>query len=772
MIYFIKYKTFFCFIFLATGIYLQKNLELGYPVIAVITLLSIFPLILKIKNSWALIFLPLGLLICPSYKPSEGLIEYLNKKVIMEGTVLDMQLREKNTRMIVKAKRIYHKEKIVSVNDKILIYSKKHPENIYNGTRIKIQNIKLNPIKNFKNPGAFDLKSHYSLKGIFFSGFVNTKKQIVPLGRDPNYSTFLFQINKLRKEFANLIRKNITYPESEIIAALTIGMRSAIPQTLRERFTALGISHILAISGLHIGIIAYIFYSTFKWLLKRSEYVLLKFSVHKISALLTIAPVFLYTAVTGFATSSVRAFIMITIYLLSILCGKEEQKINSLGFAGIIILFVNPFSLFELSFILSFTAVFSILVSGNIYPFKSTTLSDKTLSAIKATTAATIGTFPMVVNSFGYLPILSIPTNLLIVPFIELFIIPLGLVSLLLYLLTEKEALFLLRIDEKLISVLLEATKLLDHKFTYLSFPKLSTVEILLYLILWMIFLKNTKKSFTRYICIIALLGLLTLNLWNPKSLLRYKDELRISCLDAGYKNVQVVELPSGKTILINGGYSLYSTSDYIEKTVITHYLLQEGITSIDYLIITSTDKSHINGAKTILKRFKVHNIWTNGEKLDGELWKLIREKRVKWKNILYEVNSFTLDKVRFEFVKPRGKFQVFDYRYPLPLVIKISYGKISFLTGELLDNSYVQKEISHLYPKWVRANILYLETINLESKTNFIPLVNPSYLICKKCLTNQIEKTKVFDIEQQGMIGIKTDGTNVSISSYLGKDI
>ncbi len=144
---------------------------------------------------------------------------------------------------------------------------------------------------------------------------------------------------------------------------------------------------------------------------------------------MTILPIFLYTAVAGFSTSTVRAFIMISLYLLSIVIGKEEYRVNTLSAAALIILLWHSWSLFEVSFQLSFAAVFGILIAHKFYPFKFNTLKDKFYSLLKTTVAATLVTFPLVANSFGVLPLVSIPANLISVPLVEFIIVPISLLS-------------------------------------------------------------------------------------------------------------------------------------------------------------------------------------------------------------------------------------------------------------------------------------------------------------------------------------------------------
>ena len=91
------------------------------------------------------------------------------------------------------------------------------------------------------------------------------------------------------------MRTNFQSPESEILNAITIGEKRGIPQDTRTEFSKAGVAHVLAISGLHVGAVALAFYFLIKWLLKRSEYMLLRFQVPRLAAALTILPIFLYT---------------------------------------------------------------------------------------------------------------------------------------------------------------------------------------------------------------------------------------------------------------------------------------------------------------------------------------------------------------------------------------------------------------------------------------------------------------------------------------------
>jgi competence protein ComEC len=127
-------------------------------------------------------------------------------------------------------------------------------------------------------------------------------------------------------EFGNFVRKKSPFPQSEILNALTIGDQGSVPSELRNQFSKSGINHIISISGLHVAAVALVFYVMIKWILKRSEFLLLRFQVPRLKAALTIIPVFMYMALAGFATPAVRASIMAAVYLISIVIGRGEIK--------------------------------------------------------------------------------------------------------------------------------------------------------------------------------------------------------------------------------------------------------------------------------------------------------------------------------------------------------------------------------------------------------------------------------------------------------------
>jgi competence protein ComEC len=399
------------------------------------------------RNLSFLLFIPLGLAFSANSQliPENNVLNFAGGKIDLEGVLYKSpESRESGTRLYLDTSNIVRDNVSEYVSGKVIIHSLENVESLAYGDKVRFLNVTLRPIDNFKNPGGFDLRRFYERQGIYARGFIDGEDSIISFGRAKSYSRILNSIDTLRIRFGSYVRKTYPSPESAILNALTIGEKSAVPKEIRTEYSRAGVAHVLAISGLHVGAVAIAFFFLVKWLLKRSEYILLRYQVPVLAAALTIVPVFLYTAVAGFSTSTVRAFIMIGLYLLSIVLGKEEYRVNTLSAAALIILIWHPWALFEISFQLSFAAVLAILLAHRLYPFKFHTLEDKLKSLIKTTVAASLFTFPIIANSFGILPLVSIPANLILVPLVEFIIVPLSLISFVGYLIsTDIGALFI-----------------------------------------------------------------------------------------------------------------------------------------------------------------------------------------------------------------------------------------------------------------------------------------------------------------------------------------
>ena len=210
-----------------------------------------------------------------------------------------------------------------------------------------------------------------------------------------------------RHELIGRLRKSSLSDESKgLVAAMSLGDRSAVSRDTRETFNATGAAHVLALSGLHLSII----YSLLMFLFWH-------FRHGKVGLLVVLPVIWLYVMLVGMPVSAVRAAVMLTVCGLCTLLDRKAVSLNSLSFSALLLLFFNPMSLWDVSFQLSFVSVSSILV---FYPTFYRWLRIRRLSWLSSmlavSLAAQLGTVSLLLHYFGRFSTYFLVTNLLVVP--------------------------------------------------------------------------------------------------------------------------------------------------------------------------------------------------------------------------------------------------------------------------------------------------------------------------------------------------------------------
>ena len=197
-----------------------------------------------------------------------------------------------------------------------------------------------------------------------------------------------------------------------VVAAMTLGDKSQLTNELRKTYAITGASHILALSGLHLGII----YTLLSLLLSRRRWWI-------VSQVVIIVCIWLYVFLVGMTVSVVRSAVMITVYALLSLGHRDKMSVNTLAFAAIVMLLFNPLSLFDVGFQSSFLAVLAILLFYPLFegvwpqPFLMDHRVFKWLwTMLSVSCAAQIGVAPLIVYYFGRFSCFFLLTNLLVVP--------------------------------------------------------------------------------------------------------------------------------------------------------------------------------------------------------------------------------------------------------------------------------------------------------------------------------------------------------------------
>jgi competence protein ComEC len=345
-------------------------------------------------------------------------------------------------RFVLRADTLSYKKVSHPVTGKIRVTVRGPGPAVARGDRVVFRS-RLRAIRNFNNPGGFNYKRYMTFKGIWRTAYTNgSRLQVVQKRTSKDLSQ---RFDDARSAMAALIERAGGGSSAGVLKALIIGDRAAIPAKLRDTFNRAGVGHILAISGLHIGIVATVAFFFFQKLLCFVKPFLWRAWTRKGAAIFSLVPVCIYGLISGMSPSTQRAVIMVTAFLMTFLVERERDGVNTLALAAFIILIVYPPSVFTISFQLSFMAVLSILYGLSCTqpapPIRAKStgagigfqLRRKLLTFFLVSFFAICGTLPLVMLYFNQISVIGLLANAVVVPLVGFFVIPCGLLALFIY---------------------------------------------------------------------------------------------------------------------------------------------------------------------------------------------------------------------------------------------------------------------------------------------------------------------------------------------------
>lgn len=559
--------------------------------------------------------------------------------ILVEGIVEKPPHRSyEKTRIIIRSEKVIISNRVISVQGNLITHIKEKSEPIMLGDRIRLW-CRLKAPHGFRNPGVFSYERHLAFENIYTIALLKSDRAWVKIGEGFK-NPILLRIEKWRQWIRDFLEREANPECSGIFKALVLGEQQYVLDNVKENFINTGIAHLLAISGDHLGIVALISFSLFLWLFKRSELLLLSVDIKKLAAFLTIPCIILYTFIAGSGISIIRATLMVCIFFFSILFNRERNLLYTLGLSAFIILILSPSSLYDVSFQLSFLAVFSILYlapkvfeglrSKTFIRDSSKGWRKKILNYLKisliVTTLATLGTAPFVVLHFNRISIIGILTNILAIPWVGFLIVPLSLFASFLSFFFYPIATILIHVNDILtISFLRIISFFSSFPYACLNITTPTFFEmIIFYTILSLsIHIKKNERIRLLFISLLILL-IIDIGYWEVKGF--FKKDLTITFLDVGHGDSILVEFPKGKRMLIDGG-GLYQDDFDIGKNVIAPFLYKKKIRNIDILVLTHPDPDHFKGLRYIVSKFSIGEFWSNGLREESEAYIQLEEK-------------------------------------------------------------------------------------------------------------------------------------------------
>lgn len=402
-----------------SGVFLSSFFKISFPLILVLSIFALFSISIFWREKEILVFgfcilffisgiFRFQMIFAENEKIQIRKFNDSDIGITLVGTVVsEPELEDKIQKLILEVQEIWVSEKISTTKkEKVYILTNKYPLYQY-GDKLRVSGKLENPPK----IGNFDWQKYLEKEKIFSQ----MKFPEIELIEKNQGNFILAKIFDLKERMRKIIHRNLPFPQSTILAAMILGDKSQIPKDLREKMGKSGISHISAISGLHVTVLSSLLLTFFLGLgFWRQQAIFLSLFF------LTLFVIF-----TGFQPSAIRATIMGEIFLLSQYFGREFSSFRILFLVCAIMLFQNPFLLrYDLSFQLSFLAMLGIV---SLFPilreiFKKFPNPFQLRDLFLITISAQYFTFPILIYNFDYFSLFSFLTNILIVPLLPLII--------------------------------------------------------------------------------------------------------------------------------------------------------------------------------------------------------------------------------------------------------------------------------------------------------------------------------------------------------------
>lgn len=619
------------------------------------------------------------------------------------------------------------KEKLVGSyyfkNDEYKFFKKK----VNIGSSVIVKGKLVSP-KNNTVPYLFNYKKYLYNKRVYYTLKIDNIKIL-----KENSNSFIKLKNKVIKHVNS-------YKDSTYLYAFILGKTELISDEVLTSYRENGISHLFALSGLHVSI----FSSILLFILKK-----LRFK-EILNYVLIFIFLLLFSFITGFSPSILRATLLFFLLSINKVFYLNIRTLDILYLVFIILVIINPFIIYNLSFILSFTAAFFLIFSSDLLKGKN-----YFVSLFKVSLLSYFASLPLSIYYFGYTNLLGTILNLVFVPLVSFVVFPLTLLT------------FIISKFYSILNIttnLLESLSLLFNKFKIIIyFPRINLIFVFIYLSILMLYIKFKKK-----ICLYLIIVLLIFFKIRP-----YMDNnTYIYYIDVGQgDSILVVTQHLNKTILIDTGGIVSFNENYksnIVKNKTIPFFRRIGINKVDYLFLTHGDYDHAGEANELLSNFCVKKVFINKGNINNI------EKKINNKEVLM-LKNFVIDNIKVNSLNNNVfnnendnstvlLFNIYDYKF-------LFMGDASIKTEEYLLNNYILPNVDILK---VGHHGSYTST-----STDFINVIKPKYSVISvgenniykhpnKNVLDILDNTKLFRTDVDGTIEVKISKKGYKIKTYV----
>jgi competence protein ComEC len=712
-----------CGLLLGSLLVLSEAALLNSSLITIILLVTLFTamyLLYQRVSSWLIVLPMLVVGFCMTSLVASWQLSYAfpaeleSQSLKLDGTVVSLvDKSEQGIRFLFKAddsKLLDAKSSTVNADSvlaqqwsglvRLGVYQ--NPPPIKAGERWRLE-VRLKRPNGFANPSGFDYEKWLFSQGIMATGYVRSSPANERIEAAPWYS-----IHAWRAQIHDQITRLVNRQESQaIMLALTIADKNLLSTEQWDTLRATGTNHLMAISGLHIGLVAgfgvllvwaiwWCFPQLSLWIPQRIA-----------GSVLGVLLATVYALLAGFTIPTQRALVMVIVALVLMAYRYHYSPSRVLALAMIAVILWDPLAVMSVGFYLSFAAV------GFILWTLSRSAQAPKFQMLRLQAALSLLMLPLGLLFFGEGSLVSPIANLIAIPWVSLIVVPFSLLAVVLASISETLAVFAfqfvaLHLDG--LFVVLDALAVLPHATVHFShLPLWLSLGILLAGILWLL-----PRGLTwRYAAGLLLLPLLLFQVVRPSQ----SGDFWLTVLDVGQGLAIVVET-SGHTLVYDTGDKTSDSFD-LGRMVLVPYLQYRAIDSVDTLIVSHDDRDHSGGVQSVLKMMPVERFYSSREGLTPERSNLLCQQGQSWQ----------WDGVQFEFLHPLEGAEGSDN--DLSCVLKISNNEQSaLLTGDI--HKKAEKSLLKLSSDQLQSSIVLMphHGSNSSSTKAFINAVNPKWAL------------------------------------------
>lgn len=708
------------------GLYFNKNIALFFCLAACLSMLYFK------KKKYIIALIIIVLVAFARSNITNNYIKNLQSNC-NENYIVGNVVENKNSKKImIDVKKINGKNTLIKT--KLYVYSKKNLETIVVGNKIMVKG-KFSELNYAKNTGNFDYKKYMQSKKII--GLINADTVEV-LGNN-KINIFNKLIYELRASIRAQFEKYLPEKNAQICCALVLGEKDNLSSDITKSFSDAGISHIIAVSGMHTAYIASVALFCTKKLGKKASYYC------------TIIVLIIFCNVAYNSESVFRATTMLVLYYLSKLVYCKSNSLSNLSVAILASIILNPFCIYSIGLIMSSAGTLGII---NFYNEKSECKQNSVFkkimqyikNQIKIGFSANLILFPIIAIYYNRVSLMFI-VNSPIINFLMCIIMPVLILFSTCGVLHSFCPVFMHQFIGYIVTFLSNCLIYLANFFqkvdifNFKSITPSAITIITYYVILFLVYSmcykeKINKKTIKKAITVIIIIYVCVCIISNI--FIRFDDTLKIHFIDVGQGDSTFITTPDGKRILIDGGGN-ENGEDTVGEKILIPFLLNKSVTKIDYILISHFDTDHVGGILTVIEQLNVGTIVISKQNQESENYSKLKELvKIKKINVIVVKQG---DKLRIE------ENLYFDILWPSSehvinenilnnnsLVCNLHYKNFSMMfTGDI--EKIAEQQIINNYQKnskLLRATVLKAghHGSKTSSMQKFVEMVNPRYAV------------------------------------------